>query len=183
MLNSNQIKKLQKNVGKKVDVQIQKRREEEKKVLLNHLIEMRKQIQNLQTNNPDRGNCVVQWEFKDYVLNEKTKKVTEIDLGDNDKKDLELIKQKNDKRYYFLNKEKIDYQHKVMKFMSTNYTTIRLALNQSRIEAISPHRDLSTALCLGTIFQEFQKEFPECSMLDFRDYFHGFEKFMMESLK
>ena len=183
MLNSNQIKKLQKNVGKKVDIQIQKRREEEKKVLLNNFIEIRKQIQNLQTNNPDRGNCVVQWEFKNYVLNEKTKKVTEIDLGDYDKKDLELIKQKNGKSYYFLNKEKMDYQHKVVEFMSTNYATIRLALNQLNIEAESPHRNLSHALGLGSVFQEFQKEFPECSMLDFRDYFHGFEKFMMESLK
>lgn len=189
MLNDAQMKKLQKQVGKKVDVVLKKREEEEKKVKeaedrrkLSNLIEMRKEAQILEDLNKDRGTCFVLWEGVFYGLNHETNKMQMVPISLKERFDFdEPCKESNGKRYYFLIKGIYEQQKKLLHFMSENYATVKFAVNS--IGKVAGKESLISALSLNGVFEKFQAEFPNSSMADFIECFRSFENLFLNSLK
>jgi hypothetical protein len=188
MLNDAQMKKLQKQVGKKVDVEIKKRddiekakKELEDKKKLANLIEMRKEAQALEDLNKDRGTCFVLWEGNFYGLNHKTNKMQIAPISMKERFSLdEPCKIGENKTYFFLLKDVYDQQKKLMKFMSENYATVKFAVNAINRQ---DKESVVNALMLGDTFKKFQSEFIGSSMLDFIQSFRAFDSMLLDSLR
>ena len=178
MLNDAQIKKLQNKVGKKVNADIQAREEKEKQRVLSAMIDMRKNIQELQKVNSDRGSCLALWEGKFYKLNSRTNKVEFIIVTIKERILLDEPIYQNGKKYYFVKKEVYENNKKITEFMSKHYAIMRMASVQPNFAG-----NLQNVMMLGGIFEEFKKEFPESDMLEFIQIFKTYDAMVMQSLQ
>ena len=178
MLNDAQIRKLQNKVGKKVDANIKAKEEKAKQIDLANMIEMRKNIQRLQNANSDRGACSAFWKGSFYILNPKTNKVEFSPISIKETIMFDKPEHINGKKYYFMKKEIYDLQNKALTFISEHFAEIKIA----SINVKNKENPLKNALMLGSVFEKFQKEFPNHSMMDFIGLYRQFEAFIIQSL-
>jgi hypothetical protein len=165
MFNAAQIKKIQTKIGKKVDVQIKKREEKDRINRNNNLNEIRVNINQIEQEYPNRGSCICIWDKYIYKYNPKLKKVIACpELSNNITSDIfenvtPISEKRSGKSYYLMHKHAFDFNNRFMEFFSKNYAYIKMAVHK---------KELKDMLMLGTIFENFQKEFPEYTPLDFK---------------
>lgn len=163
MLNVAQIKKLQSKIGKKVDISIKEREEKARIDRNNNLNEIKINIFEIESEHPDRGSCICIWNGIVYKYDSKRNRVVDTliqgsDITSEVFEDVTPIsEQLSEKSYYLMHKYAFDFNHRFMEFFSKNYVHIKIAIHKKE-----------NMLMLGSIFENFQKEFPECGPLDFK---------------
>lgn len=68
-----------------------------------------------------------------------------------------------------MNENEFNKQRKVVEFMNKHYANIKIAVANSNGKLDNKNK-LGAYSYLGSIFGEFQKEFPEQSMIDLINY-------------
>jgi hypothetical protein len=171
-VNTAQIKKLQKKVGKKVDKEISKRRETEEKRRKDHMIKMRENIIRYEKKYPTRGKCLCIWDGQTYLRDEKTNKVVaEPRFGVNKEmpKEFECVHTEKGKSYYMLTDYMVADHKKFMEWVANNYGIIKMAQVSMEKEEISAGDKLRNMFMLGKAGQEMAEKFPNKSIFDLRE--------------
>lgn len=184
MMNDNQIKKLMKKTGRKIEEKFNKIAEQERKQALEqerernkHLELIRGQIIGIQNENPKRGPCVCMW--RNFIYGVIDNKVLPASLTVEEiKGSLELIKIIDDKQFFMFSEAMFEETEKSMRWMSEHYAEIKIALAKLKLPNNDYKGRLSEMLRLGSIFEEFQKEFPGKSMFYFKECLTVFERML-----
>lgn len=178
MFNSAQIKKLQSKVGKKVDNEIRIREEKQKQEHISNMIEIKQQGLKIEQSNPDRGRFICLFDNIYYTINTETNKVIAIPFFRREEiVAFENMATINNKTYYLMHKQTYDFNNRIIQFMSKHYASIKIAVASQKSESLFNKDKLAHMLHLGSIFEEFQKEFPDSSPLLFKQAVN-----MMDSL-
>jgi hypothetical protein len=188
VLNQNQINKLMKKVGRKVEEKFDKiereqklRQEQQRREREEQLVFITNQIKKIENENPKRGPCVCIWKnmlfgVKATGIEEKENKATATSLPVNDFRDtLDLLETIDDKQFYMFSEALFEETKKSMDWMANHYAQIKIALASIKKVDISAKDKLVQMLSLGTVFEEFQKEFPDKSMYYFKECLLAFE--------
>lgn len=199
MFNAKQIAKLQKSVGKKVDVDIKKREEENNKKeiekrtkekerfnkeVLPNLIFIRNTINEIQKQNPDRGACFCSWKSKIHaILNSDINKAVVIgDLNEDFVTSFDLIKSVDDKKFFMLKEVIHKEEREIREWLVSNYAFLRMSMHKITKEEAVPGEKFESMAMLGGLSQKFNEKFPTKSIADFINYYKEFDKFFIESI-
>lgn len=184
MFDAKQIKKIQKKAApivnirlknledaekKRIEEQNRKKKEHFTKNILPHLIEIRDNIKRIQETHKDRGACFCVWKSKIYVLTENKAKETDINF-DAAFKYIELIEVANEKEYYMCKKDFFQKENKIYEWLIKHYATLKIAVAQMKSSV-----NLSNALLVGNLVDDFTKNFPEKSPYDLIEYIKTFD--------
>jgi hypothetical protein len=190
MMNDNQIKKLMKKAGRKVEEKFNKIAEQERKQALEqerernkHLELIRGRIIEIQNENPKRGPCICEW--RKFLYGVKNNKVFLASLTAEDEGSLERIKTIDGKQFFLFSQAAFDETNRSLHWMSEHYAEIKIAL--AKLNPSLPNKDSGGKLFemykLGRIYEEFQKEFPGKSIFYFKDCLKALDQMMQERCK
>lgn len=184
--NAAQIAKIQKKVGKKVDVELEKRYEKERKEKIRNLIFIRNTINSIQKEYPDRGACFCIWNNIVYYVDKDTNKTESFcDIKPADiesRKDVELVTIKRDKKFYQVSEEQARIDREIFKWFSEKYADILIAKTSiDRRNEEDPKMIFSSVMRLGYLTEEFQEKFGK-SLVEFSEYFKSFDKLFRDSV-
>lgn len=193
-----QVQKIQKKVDNKMRPVIEKREQEEKKLkeekhkeFLELAFKIKRKVGYLERKNPDRGGVFCVYKNEVYLLlpNEDWRKRKVINLTrKNDllsedvisEKDIQKIAFEDDMEFYMLSKDVVDRQRKIMNWFSENYAEVKMATVsiENRSENWAPN-----ALMLAGVVENYSKDFPGSTPLDFIESYRSFDKWFKESLQ
>lgn len=197
MLNAAQIKKLQKQVGTKVDKQIAKREEELKKKededklhkqqifeteILPQLKKIKSSIIHYQKKHSKRkAACFCVWSNKVYHLkDEKATIIHEITKQDLHSDMFEVIgEEDNDKMYYMMKEELAIREIEINDWLVKNYASIKMVMTKIK----KGEKSLVDMSILGGLSIEFTEKFPGKTPYDLIQYIQMFDSFVMDGLK
>lgn len=183
-MNDNQIKKLMKKTGRKVEEKFNKIAEQERKQALEqerernkHLELIRGQIIESQNENPKRGPCVCMW--RNLIYGVIDNKVLPASLTVEEiKGSLELIKIIDGKQFFMFSEAMFEETEKSMRWMSEHFAEIKIALAKLKLSNNDYKGRLFEMFRLGSIFEEFQKEFPGKSIFYFKECLTALERML-----
>lgn len=190
MLNLAQIKKMQKKVGEKVDKDIAKREEEDKKrkqqLFVSEILPQLKKIKSgiiyYQKKHSNRkAACFCIWDNKVYQLkDDKATIINEITKSDLYTDMFEIIGEEDNNKTYFMIKEEIAIREaKIHDWLIENYATLKIITTKIK----KGEKSLVDLSILGGKSTEFIEKFPGKTPLDFIEYFNVFDSFMINGLK
>lgn len=208
MLNAAQIKKLQKQVGTKVDKQIAKREEEIKKKededklhkqqifeteILPQLKKIKSSIIHYQKKHSKRkAACFCVWSNKVYhlkdekatIIHEITKQDLHSDMfeviGEEDNDGVTpLLYLANDKTYYMMKEELAIREIEINDWLVKNYASIKMVMTKIK----KGEKSLVDMSILGGLSIEFTEKFPGKTPYDLIQYIQMFDSFVMDGLK
>jgi hypothetical protein len=182
-MNDKQIKKLMKKVSKPFEEK-RKKQEAEKAIKRKehekNLSEIRQTIENFEIKYPNRGNCCCLWNNNIYVV--KDNKIMIINSRiDQLKIAFELIEKQNDREYYMLDEHTYTELKKLLDWVAENYAQIKIAVASANSKTEAKNKLLNMSI-LGSIFEKFQKEFPDKSMMHLIDAIKTMDSIMQRTL-
>lgn len=178
-MNNNQMKKLMKKVGGKVERKFREKEAREREEYSRNMKEMKYNISTLQKEHPNRGRCCCVWKRNLYILeNNRT-----VNKGPADKLDgLELLKTENNKQYFMFSEKGYEELLEFMNWISENYAWLKISVHKMQTNN-NAKEYLESALHIGTIYKDFQKKFPNKTPMDLKEGIQTFDMILKQGLK
>jgi len=161
-MNSQQIQKLMKKVAKPFD---EKKKQEEAAAAIKrqehekNLIEMQQTITRIEEQYPNRGNCCCLWKNNIYAIKHKKLKIMNVNIGQV-KEVFKLIEKQNDSEFYMQDEQTVTESKRMMDWTAKHYAQIKISSSIINNSATKDKDKLINMAMLGSLHEEFNKEFP-----------------------
>lgn len=161
MLNVNQINKIQKRVGEKVNAKIKEREDQLHKEKISNLKFIRNKINDIEKKNQNRGRCFCVWKNEVYT-SKHNKAIRVYSINHESVKRLSLVDSKGDKNFYMMDEDTYRNEIEIIDWLKDYYAEIKLC-GVRKNEPVF-------LLRLGEIGQKFTKNFPSKTLSDLVEY-------------